>query len=124
MTEATTAKHGDKWTCDKCGTKFYDLKKRGPNAGAMCPECGAEVIKVVKLPPGTARKPKSRSAFSRTRPVPVEKKAEDEEADDTLDDDDDKDGLPEVDDDDDDDATIPGADDDDDDGAKSTGGTD
>jgi uncharacterized protein (TIGR02300 family) len=28
---------GTKWTCFKCGTKFYDLKK----PDAVCPKCGA-----------------------------------------------------------------------------------
>jgi uncharacterized protein (TIGR02300 family) len=28
---------GTKWTCFKCGTKFYDLKKPDP----LCPKCGA-----------------------------------------------------------------------------------
>ena len=65
LTEATASKHGEKWTCEKCSTKFYDLNKKGPNNGAVCPECGNEVFKVVVLPPGTPRKPKSRSSFSR-----------------------------------------------------------
>ena len=29
---------GTKFTCCKCGTKFYDLKKPEP----LCPKCGAD----------------------------------------------------------------------------------
>jgi uncharacterized protein (TIGR02300 family) len=29
---------GTKYTCFKCGTKFYDLKKPAPT----CPKCGAD----------------------------------------------------------------------------------
>ncbi|MDA1057790.1 MAG: FYDLN acid domain-containing protein [Proteobacteria bacterium] len=113
MTQATAAKHGEKWTCDKCGTKFYDLMKRGPNNGGMCPECDTELFRIVKLPPGTPRKPKSRSAFSRGgRPVPVVKKAEDEETEETPTDDDEADGLPDLADDE-TDPTVPGDDEDD-----------
>jgi len=115
LTEATAAKHGAKWTCEKCETKFYDLNKKGPGNGAICPECGNEVFKVVTLPPGTPRKPKSRSSFTRGgRPAPVKEapKAEEENPDDAPSDDDDDDGLPTLSDDDDDDAAvIPGADD-------------
>ena len=109
MTEATAAKHGAKWTCEKCTTKFYDLNKKGPNNGAVCPECGNEVFKIVVLPPGTPRKPKSRSSFSRGgRPVPEKPKpAEEENPDDAPSDD--EDGLPTISDDDDNDAPpIPG----------------
>ena len=28
---------GTKWTCFKCGTKYYDMKKPDP----VCPKCGA-----------------------------------------------------------------------------------
>ena len=110
LTEATASKHGEKWTCDKCSTKFYDLNKKGPNNGAVCPECGNEVFKVVVLPPGTPRKPKSRSSFSRGgRPVPEKPKAEDDDPEGVPDDDDD--GLPNVpDDDEDDSAPMPDAD--------------
>jgi uncharacterized protein (TIGR02300 family) len=113
LTEATASKHGAKWTCEKCTTKFYDLNKKGPNNGAVCPECGNEVFKVVVLPPGTPRKPKSRSSFSRGgRPVPEKPKAEEENPEDApSDDNDEEDGLPNVPDDDEDDAApIPGAD--------------
>jgi len=114
LTQATAAKHGEKWTCDKCGTKFYDLMKRGPNNGGMCPECDTELFRVVKLPPGTPRKPKSRSAFSRGgRPAPVVKKAESEdEEEEAPTDDDEADGLPDLADDE-TDPTVPGDDEDD-----------
>ena len=113
MTEATASKHGTKWTCEKCTTKFYDLNNKGANNGAVCPECGNEVFKVVLLPPGTPRKPKSRNSFSRGgRPVPEKPKAEEENPEGApSDDDDDEDGLPNVPDDDEDDAApIPDAD--------------
>ena len=112
MTEATAAKHGAKWTCEKCTTKFYDLNKKGPNNGAVCPECGNEVFKIVVLPPGTPRKPKSRSSFARGgRPAPEKPKAAEEENPDDApsDDDDQEDGLPTIPDDDENDAPpIPG----------------
>jgi len=110
VTEAQAAKHGEKWTCEDCGTKYYDLNKKGPGGGSICPECGKENMKVVVLPPGTPRKPKSRSSFTRGgRPEPAKAKPEDENPDGAPDDDDEEDdGLPTLGDDDDDDADTAG----------------
>lgn len=54
---------GTKWTCFKCGTKYYDMKKPDP----VCPKCGARpqdnqsakagVINKKRLPPEVAEAP-------------------------------------------------------------------
>ena len=42
---------GNKFTCFKCGTKFYDLKKPEP----VCPKCGADQRESPALKPATKR---------------------------------------------------------------------
>ncbi len=75
MVQAKSAAHGEKWLCDSCGTKFYDLNKRGPNDGAICPECGMELHRPVKVP-SKPRKSVSRSVFAKggaaARPKPAD----------------------------------------------------
>jgi uncharacterized protein (TIGR02300 family) len=65
---------GTKYTCFKCGTKFYDLKKPAPT----CPKCGtdqreAPVPKVV-----TARQAKA-AAVAREEELAAAEEAEGEE---------------------------------------------
>lgn len=45
---------GTKFTCFKCGTKFYDLKKPEP----VCPKCGADQREAVVAKPSRKAKEK------------------------------------------------------------------
>jgi len=51
---------GVKYTCWKCGTKFYDLKKSDP----VCPKCGSDPRQapVVKAPPLAERRRAAKEA--------------------------------------------------------------
>lgn len=40
---------GTKWTCFKCATKFYDMKKPDP----LCPKCGADQRESPALKPAS-----------------------------------------------------------------------
>jgi uncharacterized protein (TIGR02300 family) len=62
---------GNKHTCFKCNTKFYDMNKPAP----ICPKCGADQREspAVKGPP-----PAEKRARAAARPVPA---AEVEESD-------------------------------------------
>ena len=78
---------GTKFTCFKCETKFYDLKKPEP----ICPKCGADQRESPALKPTSKRAPREKP------PVPVQPEVdeaaeEDEDADDleAADDDDDE----------------------------------
>ncbi len=66
---------GTKYTCFKCGAKFYDLKKPEP----ICPKCGADQREAAALRP--AEKPeRKRSARSvLDEPLLEEEVLEDEE---------------------------------------------
>ncbi len=77
---------GNKFTCFKCGTKFYDLKKPEP----VCPKCGADQRESPALKPTSKRAPREKA------PAKVEAEVEEtageeeedvEEADDADDDD-------------------------------------
>jgi uncharacterized protein (TIGR02300 family) len=61
---------GTKYTCFKCGTKFYDLKKPVPT----CPKCGADQREIPVAKPTSSRQ--------RAAPPPraVEEEAPAEEA--------------------------------------------
>ncbi len=48
---------GTKYTCFKCGSRFYDLKKPEP----ICPKCGADQRQAAKSPA---------AAEKRVRPPP------------------------------------------------------
>ncbi len=62
---------GKKFTCFKCGTKFYDFKKPEP----LCPKCGADQRQdpALKVPPERRQK-------AQPKPVPAEVEPEVEEA--------------------------------------------
>jgi uncharacterized protein (TIGR02300 family) len=67
---------GNKHTCFKCGTKFYDLRKAEP----LCPKCGADQRESPAL---KAPSPSERRARAR----PVEPKVPDVEVDAELEED-------------------------------------
>ena len=54
----TKTKWGNKLTCQNCGAKFYDLKKKQP----VCPKCKTEYV---------TEKPKTRRAPTSVEPAPV-----------------------------------------------------
>jgi uncharacterized protein (TIGR02300 family) len=57
---------GTKFTCYKCSTRFYDLKKPDP----ICPKCGADQRE------SPALKPTPRRSREKEVVVPVEREAE------------------------------------------------
>lgn len=61
---------GTKYTCFKCGTKFYDFKKPEP----LCPKCGADQ----RQNPVTKAPPERRQKAPKPVPDEVEKEAEEE----------------------------------------------
>jgi uncharacterized protein (TIGR02300 family) len=74
---------GNKHTCWKCSTKFYDLKKADP----VCPKCGADprAAPVVKAPSAAAEKRAARAkpvAEVEETPDVVEEAEADEDLDD------------------------------------------
>jgi uncharacterized protein (TIGR02300 family) len=75
---------GTKYTCFKCGTKFYDFRKPEP----LCPKCGADQRQapVVKAPAAERR----HKAAPKPEPEEVETVV-DEEAEEAEVDDEDKD---------------------------------
>jgi uncharacterized protein (TIGR02300 family) len=73
---------GNKHSCFKCGTKFYDLKKAVP----LCPKCGADQRESPALKPPPAEK-RSRAAARVVEPEvePVLDEAEGEDGAEELD---------------------------------------
>ena len=73
---------GNKHSCFKCGTKFYDLKKAVP----LCPKCGADQRESPALKPPPAEK-RSRAAPRVVEPEvePVLEEVEGEEGAEELD---------------------------------------
>lgn len=66
---------GTKYTCFKCGAKFYDLKKPEP----VCPKCGADQRESPAL--RAPDKPERRRAGRAVVDAPlVEEEADDEES--------------------------------------------
>ncbi len=61
---------GTKYTCFKCGTKFYDMKKPEP----LCPKCGADQRHAVAAKPAAAEK-RVRAAARPVAPEPEEREA-------------------------------------------------
>jgi uncharacterized protein (TIGR02300 family) len=77
---------GSKYTCFKCGAKFYDLKRQDP----LCPKCGADPRESPALK--TSEKPERKRA---TRAVVEEREAPAEEADENPAEDEDSEVEPE-----------------------------
>ncbi len=61
---------GTKYTCFKCGTKFYDMKKPEP----LCPKCGADQREspALKAPAAPERRPRARPPEPKPPAVEVE----------------------------------------------------
>ena len=82
------AKLGNRYTCFRCGTKFYDLNRAVPS----CPECGEDQR---EAPARDIRSLLGSGRRTKKEPEPVEEKKEEkkEEKDDSLTPDDDEDGI-------------------------------
>lgn len=76
---------GTKYTCFKCATKFYDMKKPEP----LCPKCGADQRHAVATKPAPAEK-RVRAPARPVEPEPDEAETAEAEADEDLEDDDDE----------------------------------
>ena len=77
---------GTKYTCFKCGAKFYDLKKPEP----ICPKCGADQRESPALrAPDKSERRRARAVVE--EPVRDEEAADEEQA---ADDDDEADDVP------------------------------
>jgi uncharacterized protein (TIGR02300 family) len=62
---------GSKFTCFKCSTKFYDLKKPEP----LCPKCGADQRESPALrPPSESRRSRLAAAPKVIEPIEPEEK--------------------------------------------------
>jgi uncharacterized protein (TIGR02300 family) len=60
---------GTKYTCFKCSTKFYDLKKPDP----LCPKCGADQRESPALkPPSESRRGRLAAVPKAAEPAEVE----------------------------------------------------
>ncbi|HTP24802.1 MAG TPA: FYDLN acid domain-containing protein [Anaeromyxobacteraceae bacterium] len=72
---------GVKYTCWKCGTKFYDLKKQDP----ACPKCSADPrdAPVVRSPPPAERR-RSKEAPADEAAEPLEEAESDDDLDDEV----------------------------------------
>jgi len=72
---------GTKYTCFKCGAKFYDMKRPEP----LCPKCGSDQRETpsIKNPDKSERKRAARAVVETPEPVNEEvdeEAAEEEEA--------------------------------------------
>jgi uncharacterized protein (TIGR02300 family) len=63
---------GTKYTCFKCGTKFYDLKKPVPT----CPKCGADQREAPVAKPASSRQRAAPPPRAVDEEVPVEEAEE------------------------------------------------
>jgi hypothetical protein len=63
---------GTKWTCFKCGTKYYDMKKPDP----VCPKCGA---RPTDNPPGKSGVAEKKRAVREVAEVPAAEASDDDE---------------------------------------------
>lgn len=72
---------GTKYTCFKCGAKFYDLKKPVPS----CPKCGSDQREAPAAKPVSARARAAAAAAAAKEPeeveVPAGEEAEEEDDD-------------------------------------------
>jgi uncharacterized protein (TIGR02300 family) len=68
---------GTKYTCFKCGAKFYDLKKPEP----LCPKCGADQRESPALKPAPSRRHREKEPVAPVVPAEAEEAASEEEAD-------------------------------------------
>jgi hypothetical protein len=66
----TASKLGTKWSCFRCGAKFYDLNKPEP----LCPKCGADQRQRPKVSPPPTPAPEKRK-----QPRPMAPLLEDED---------------------------------------------
>lgn len=67
---------GTKYTCFKCGTKFYDMKKPDP----LCPKCGADQRESPALKPAPeGRKGRLAAPAKVIEPEPEEAESEEDE---------------------------------------------
>jgi len=67
---AVATKLGTKWSCFKCGAKFYDLNKPEP----LCPKCGADQRTRPKVAPAASPAPEKKK-----QPRPMAPLLEDED---------------------------------------------
>lgn len=75
---------GNKFTCFKCSTKFYDLKKPAP----LCPKCGADQREQPVLKPSERRRAAAAAAKAEAaEPVVAESEETEEEEEEDEDDD-------------------------------------
>jgi len=60
---------GTKYTCFKCGTKFYDMRKPTP----VCPKCGADQrdSPALKAPPPAERRQRAAKPAPAPAPAPA-----------------------------------------------------
>jgi len=95
------SKLGQRYTCFKCGTKFYDLNRPEP----LCPECGADQREapVRDIKAMLTGKPAKRRRREDDEEDEVPTVSDDDDIEDLGDDDDDDDDSSDDDDDDDDD---------------------
>lgn len=63
---------GNKFTCFKCSTKFYDLKKPDP----ICPKCGADQRESPALKPASESRRGRLSSVPKAVIAPVEPEVE------------------------------------------------
>lgn len=67
---------GTKFTCFKCSTKFYDMKKPDP----ICPKCGADQREATATRTSESRRSRLAAAPKIIEPVEPAEPAEGEEA--------------------------------------------
>jgi uncharacterized protein (TIGR02300 family) len=68
---------GTKYTCFKCGSRFYDLKKPEP----ICPKCGADQRQATRTAPPAEKRVRRPPRPPPPEPAEVEAEADEAEAD-------------------------------------------
>ncbi len=79
---------GTKYTCFKCGSKFYDLKKPEP----LCPKCGADQRQSPALKPAGSRRHREKEPVVPVEPAEADD-LPDEDAEDAVEADDEEDDV-------------------------------